>query len=52
MAHELLAITDRDRAALAKLTASRRTPPEPSTRAHIVLACAEGTVARRPVVAG
>ena len=29
MAHELLAITDRDRATLTKLTASRRTPPGP-----------------------
>ena len=46
MAHELLAITDRDRAALTKLTASRRTPRGQSTRAHIVLACAEGTVAK------
>ena len=46
MAHELLAITDRDRAALTKMTASRRTPRGQSTRAHIVLACAEGTVAK------
>ena len=45
MAHELLAITDRDRAALTKMTASRRTPRGQSTRAHIVLTCAEGTVA-------
>jgi DNA-binding GntR family transcriptional regulator/transposase len=43
--HELLEITDRDRVALTKLTASRRTPRGQSTRAHIVLACAEGTVA-------
>src|SRR5689334_5073812 len=42
---ELLEITDRDRAALAKLTASRRTPRGQSTRARIVLACAGGTVA-------
>jgi DNA-binding GntR family transcriptional regulator/transposase len=45
MVHELLEITDRDRAALTKLTASRQTPRGQSTRAHIVLACAEGTVA-------
>ena len=46
MAHDLLAITDRDRAALSKLTVSLRTPRGQSTRAHIVLACAEGTVAK------
>ena len=46
MAQELLAITDSDRAALTKMTASRRTPRGQSTRAHIVLACAEGTVAK------
>jgi DNA-binding GntR family transcriptional regulator/transposase len=43
--NEALQITDSDRAALAKLTASRRTPRGQSTRANIVLACAEGTVA-------
>jgi DNA-binding GntR family transcriptional regulator len=41
----LLEITDRDRAALAKMTASRRTPKGQSTRADIVLACAENSVA-------
>lgn len=46
MVQELLAITDSDRAALTKMTASRRTPRGQSTRAHIVLACAEGTVAK------
>jgi DNA-binding GntR family transcriptional regulator/transposase len=45
MVHELLEITESDRAALTKLTTSRRTPRGQSTRAHIVLACAEGTVA-------
>ena len=45
MAHGLLEITDCDRAALTKLTASRRTPRGQSSRAHIVLACAEVTVA-------
>ena len=45
MSRELLEIADRDRAALTKMTASRRTPWGQSTRAHIVLACAEDTVA-------
>jgi DNA-binding GntR family transcriptional regulator/transposase len=43
--HQLLEITDGDRAALTKLTVSRRTPQGESTRARVVLACAESTVA-------
>src|SRR5690349_19502334 len=45
MVHHALAITDGDRAALTRLTVSRRTPQGESTRARIVLACAEGTLA-------
>ena len=41
----MLDLTDGDRAALNKMTASRRTPRGQSSRAHIVLACAEGSVA-------
>lgn len=40
-----LDISDRDRAELTKMTASRGTPQGESTRARIVLACADGTVA-------
>jgi DNA-binding GntR family transcriptional regulator len=46
MVPELLELTDRDRVALTRITASRRTPRGQSTRAHIVLACAETTVAK------
>src|SRR5262245_50355009 len=45
MVHHVLEVTDGDRAALTQLTVSRRTPQGESTRARIVLACAEGSVA-------
>src|SRR5262249_14616511 len=45
MVRHALEITDADRAALTKSTVSPRTPQGESTRARIVLACAEGTVA-------
>ena len=45
MVHQALEITEGDRAALTKLTVSRRTPQGESTRARIVLACAEGSLA-------
>jgi DNA-binding GntR family transcriptional regulator/transposase len=41
----MLRIADCDREALTKLTASRRTSQGQSTRARIVLACADGTMA-------
>src|SRR6185369_16223711 len=45
MAQGSLQITDRDRAALTKMTGSRQTSRGQWTRANIVLACAEATVA-------
>ena len=45
MAQKPLTIPDGDRAALTRMTVSRRTPRGESTRAQIVLACVEGTVA-------
>src|SRR5215475_7900201 len=45
MVHHVLEVTDGDRAALTRLAVSRRTPQGESTRARIVLACAEGTLA-------
>src|SRR5262245_66148201 len=45
MAQGSLQITDRDRAALAKMTWSRQTARGQWTRANFVLACAEATVA-------
>jgi DNA-binding GntR family transcriptional regulator/transposase len=45
MVHHALEITDGERAALTTLAVSRRTPQGESTRARIVLACAEGTLA-------
>lgn len=45
MAQKPLTIPDGDRAALTRMAVSRRTPRGESTRAQIVLACVEGTVA-------
>lgn len=45
MAPAPLMIPDSDRATLTRMTVSRRTPRGQSARAHIVLACAEGTLA-------